>query len=676
MQSAAHKNFSDCFIVNWFIMSQQLESYAPQPYASRQYSCTSELLGLKRLISMKTADQQVSAAQGSRPSSTLCVPDLVQRQAAIAPDALAVAAGSQRLSYQHLEQRSNQLAHYLRGVGVKPGSVVGLCLPASTDFPLSALAIFKAGGAYLPLETKTPSARLQMMLASAQVAVVVTHSSVMGSLSGNDRKLVALDHCVAEIRRCSSEPLPACVTLEQLAYVIYTSGSTGTPKAVAVGHDSLLNLCQWHNRAFAVTPQDRATQLASIGFDAAVWELWPHLVAGASVHLVDEATRTQPELLRDWLVREKISISFVPTPLAEQMLQLAWPKETALRFLLTGADTLHHYPPANLPFTLVNNYGPTECTVVATSAPVLPQKSAERLPAIGRAIDHIQIYILDNQRKPVPAGTIGEIYVGGAGLARGYLNDPALTAERFVPDPFSTHAAARLYRTGDLGCSLPDGQIAFHGRGDDQVKIRGYRIELNEVVSALNQHPAVRESVVVSSENGTGEKRLVAYLVPRAALPPLSELRDFLGKQLPDYMLPATFVSLQALPVAASGKVNRSALPEPTEENILREETFLSPRTPTEQRVAAIVASLLGLPQVGLNDNFFYLGGNSLFGTQVIARLRDAFHVELPLLTLFDHPTVVDLAAAVERLMLANLDAMSEEEAQRLLALNTQQPEL
>ncbi len=626
---------------------------------------------------MKAANQQVLSAQGSSKLSTLCVPDLVQRQAALTPDALAVGAGSDRLTYQELDQRSNQLAHYLRRMGVSPGSVVGLCLPASTDFPLSALAIFKAGGAYLPLETKTPSARLQMMLASAQVAVVVTHSSVMGSLSGNDRKLVALDHCAAEIRRCSSEPLPACVTPEQLAYVIYTSGSTGTPKAVAVGHDSLLNLCQWHNRAFAVNPQDRATQLASIGFDAAVWELWPHLIAGASVHLVDEATRTQPEPLRDWLVRERITLSFVPTPLAEQMLQLAWPKETALRFLLTGADTLHHYPPASLPFTLVNNYGPTECTVVATSAAVLPQKSTEdRLPAIGRAIDNTEIHILDNQRKPVPAGTIGEIYVGGAGLARGYLNDPALTAERFVPDPFSTHAAARLYRTGDLGCSLPDGQIAFRGRVDDQVKIRGYRIELNEVVSALNQHPAVRESVVVSSENGTGEKRLVAYLVPRAALPRISELRDFLSKQLPDYMLPATFVSLDALPVAASGKVNRAALPEPSDENILREETFLSPRPLTEQRVAAIVASLLGLPQVGLNDNFFYLGGNSLFGTQVIARLRDAFQVELPLLTLFDHPTVVDLAAAVERLMVAKLDAMSEDEAQRLLALNTQQANL
>jgi acyl carrier protein len=232
---------------------------------------------------------------------------------------------------------------------------------------------------------------------------------------------------------------------------------------------------------------------------------------------------------------------------------------------------------------------------------------------------------------------------------------------------------ARLYRTGDLGCSLPDGQIAFHGRVDDQVKIRGYRIELNEVVSALKRHPAIRESVVVTGENRAGEKQLVAYVVPLAALPPISELRDFLAKELPDYMLPAIFVSLDALPVGQSGKVDRSALPAPSDENILREEAFLSPRTPTEQRVAAIVASLLGLQRVGLKDNFFYLGGNSLFGTQVIARLRDAFHVELPLLTLFDHPTVVDLAAEVEQLMVAKLDAMSEDEALRLLALNSQQ---
>ena len=388
-------------------------------------------------LGMTAANERVLAAQGSKNTSRLYVPDLVTRQATLTPDALAISAGSERLTYLELDRRSNQLAHYLRGLGVNPGSVVGLCLESSTDFPVAALAILKAGGAYLPLETKTPSARLKMMLKSAQVAVVVTRSGVSGLAAGDVKSLVALDGCRAEVDGCSAEGLPSSLAPEQLAYVIYTSGSTGTPKAVAVGHDSLMNLCSWHNRTFAVTPRDRATQLASISFDAAVWEIWPPLIAGASLHVADDGIRTQAEQLRDWLVREKITISFAATPLAEQMLKLAWPKETALRFLLTGADTLHQYPPSSLPFTLVNNYGPTECTVVATSAAVLPQRSAERLPAIGRPIDNTEIFILDSKMKPVPAGTIGEIYVGGANLAKGYLNDPALTAERFVGNPFS-----------------------------------------------------------------------------------------------------------------------------------------------------------------------------------------------------------------------------------------------
>ena len=605
--------------------------------------------------------------------STIFVPDLVQRHAATTPEALAVCAGSNRLTYRELNDRSNQMGNYLRSLGVLPGSVVGLCLERSLDFAVAALGILKAGGAYLPLETKTPRRRLQMMLNAAQVSVVLTNSNMLASVDGNSRTVAALDLCAADISRFSSDALPLCVASEQLAYVIYTSGSTGTAKAVAIGHGSLLNLTQWHNRTFGVTAADRATQLASIGFDAAVWELWPHLAAGASVHLVDDETRAQPEQLRDWLVRERITISFAPTPLAERMLKLAWKDETALRFLLTGADTLHHYPPANLPFTVVNNYGPTECTVVATSAPVSAQEHGNRLPAIGRAIDNTDVYILDSKMERVPTESIGEIYIGGAGLARCYLNDPALTAERFVKDPFSADPGARLYRTGDLGCYLPDGQIAFHGRVDDQVKIRGYRIELDEVISALDRHPAVGESIVVASENNTGEKQLVAYVVPVADFPTISELREFLAKELPDYMLPATFVRLDALPVGSNGKVDRSALPAPCEENMLREEIFLSPRTSAEQRVAAIVAGLLGLERVGVNDNFFYLGGNSLFGTQVIGRLRDAFNVEVPLLRLFDHPTVADLAEEVERLMVAKLDAMSEEDAQRLLAAHTQQ---
>jgi amino acid adenylation domain-containing protein len=605
------------------------------------------------------------------------VPDLVQQRAVLTPDALAVHAGAEQIAYRELDLRSNRLANYLGGLGVVPGNIVGLCVDRTIDFPIAALAILKAGCAYLPLDPKAPSRRLQTMLSSAQVPVVLTHSAYTASLAGGEKKVVALDDSAAEISRSSSDKLSTSASPDQLAYVIYTSGSTGTPKAVAVGHDSLLNLVRWHNRAFGVIAADRATQVASIGFDAAVWELWPYFVAGASVHLVDDETRTHPEQLRDWLVQEKITVSFAPTPLVEHMLQLPWPKETALRFLLTGADTLHNYPSENLPFTLVNNYGPTECTVVATSGAVTPRKYAstlkaeDKLPSIGRAIDNAEIYILNDKMARVSAGEIGEIYVGGALLAKGYLNDPTLTAERFVSNPFAS--GTRLYRTGDLGCLLPDGQIAFRGRADEQVKINGYRIELNEVAGVLLRHPAIRESAIGMRESDTGEKQMVGYIVPRSVAPTVGELREFLANELPEYMLPAVFVSLDSLPTKSSGKVDRAALPAPNEQNVLRDEAFLGPRTPTEQRIAEIVSRLLGLQQVGMNDNFFYLGGNSLFGTQVIARLRDAFGVEVPLLKLFDHPTVADLSAEVERMIMAKVDSISEEEAQRLLALHTEQ---
>lgn len=606
---------------------------------------------------------------GTHPA--FCVSDLVQQQSALTPDVLAIRAGSQFVTYRELDQRSSRLANHLLSLGAAPGGIVGVCLDRSVDFAVAALAILKSGSAYLPLESKTPRKRLQAMLKAAQASIVLTHSSILESL-GDGTNLIPLDTCASEIDRCSSEAPKVRASREHLAYVIYTSGSTGIPKAVAIGHDSLFNLCRWHNRTFGVTPADRATLLSSIGFDAAVWELWPHLIAGASVHMLDDETRSHPEQLRDYLVREKITISFAPTPLAERMIQLKWPQNTALRFLLTGADTLRHFPSANLPFTLINNYGPTECTVVATSAAVNPDL-AEGLPAIGRPIDNTEVYILNWKMQQVAGEEIGEIFVGGAGVARGYLNDPALTAERFVKHPFSAVSGATLYRTGDLGRWLPNGQIAFHGRVDDQVKIRGYRIELDEVAHALNRHPSVRESVVVASENGMGEKELIAFVVPVAAFPALREIRDFLAKELPEYMLPAKFVSIDGLPISSSGKIDRSALPAPGSENIVREQNFVNPSTVTEQRVAGIVASLLGLEHVGAEDNFFFLGGNSLFGTQLIARLRGAFGVDVPLLRLFDHPTVTDLAGEVERLMIEKLDAMTEEEAQQLLALNTEQ---
>jgi acyl-coenzyme A synthetase/AMP-(fatty) acid ligase/acyl carrier protein len=449
--------------------------------------------------------------------------------------------------------------------------------------------------------------------------------------------------------------------------VIYTSGSTGQPKGVEIMHKGLSNLIAWHHDAFRVTSFDRATQMASPGFDAAVWEVWPYLTAGASLYFPDESVRSQPDLLRNWLVEKQITISFVPTPVAERMLDLEWPTNAALRFLLTGADTLHHYPPAGLPFQLVNNYGPTESTVVATSGTVASSASSE-LPSVGCPITNTQIYLLDSQMQQVPPGSAGDLYIGGLGLARGYRNRPDLTAERFVTNPFSEAPDDRLYKTGDLARMLPDGQIAFIGRIDDQVKIRGFRVELSEITNALSRHPAIRETVVSAREDNPGQKRLVSYVVLRPGIAVTNAgLRDFLSHDLPDYMMPAAFVTMDSLPLGPNGKVNRSELPSPADGNILRDENFISPRNATEEQIAAIIAELLGLERVGVNDNFFLLGGNSLLATQVIARVRVSFDVEVTLLNVFDNPTVAGIAAVVEQSVIEQVEALSEEEAGRLV---------
>jgi acyl-CoA synthetase (AMP-forming)/AMP-acid ligase II/acyl carrier protein len=403
--------------------------------------------------------------------------------------------------------------------------------------------------------------------------------------------------------------------------------------------------------------------------------LWPYLTAGASIFLPSDAVRNEPEALRNWLVAQRITITFVPTPLAERMMTLKWPRETALRIFLTGADTLHRYPPPDLPFTLVNNYGPTECTVVATSGPVSSSGHPDVLPAIGRPISNVQIHILDEQRQQVPVGVVGEIYIGGAGLARGYLNRPELTAERFVPDPFSSDPNARLYKSGDIACYLEDGQIAFLGRIDEQVKIQGFRIEPAEIVRVLDEHPGVQASVVLAREVKPGDKRLVAYFVSAAKVPPTDlELRHFIAARLPEYMVPTLFVKLRTLPLNPNGKVDRAALPEPNWGNSLRDDPFVAPRTAIEGRVVEIVAALLELGQVSVEDNFFLLGGHSLLGTQLIARVRNAFGIELGLRTLFEGPTVAELSAQIEAALRANVEAMSEEEAQRILGTTATVP--
>ena len=602
-----------------------------------------------------------------------CVPQLVSAQAAAAPDALAVTHGKKSLTYQELDRRADQLAHHLRSLGVGPDVVVGLCIDRSIAVIVGALAILKAGGAYLPLDPSYPTQRLMFVLKDAQAPVLVTGHCTAAALPVHPESVVTLDPEGQLRHAVSSGTSSTKPNADDLAYVIYTSGSTGQPKGVEITHDSLLNLLSWHQRAFRITPNDRASQLSALGFDAAVWEIWPYLTAGASIHLPDGVAGNDPEAVRDWLISQKITICFLPTPLAEQIMTLEWPARSSLRIMLTGADVLHHYPAKKMPFQLVNNYGPTECTVVATSGIVPPEEHADRLPPIGTPIDNIQIYILNEKGQPAPIGEPGEIYLGGAGLARGYRHRPDLTEERFVPNPFAPEGGARLFRTGDLGRYLPDGQIAFLGRVDEQIKIRGFRIEPAEIVRVLNEHPAVQTSVLIDREVEVGDKCLVAYFVPAAkAQPTHAELRNFIASRLPEYMVPAIFVKLGALPLNPNGKVDRAALPTPNADNTLRDGTFVAPRSPVEERLSTMLASLLHLDRVSAHDNFFLLGGHSLLGTQLIARIRDAFGVDLSLHALFDGPTLSQLARRIETLLATKPKAVSEDEA--LLNTNNEKP--
>src|SRR5258708_5869260 len=620
--------------------------------------------------SVTNEDQHHSWAGNCSPRErSLCVHELIAAQTAAAPDALAVTQGKVSLTYQDLDHRASELAHLLQSLGVGPDVLVAIYLNRSPGMIVAALAVLKAGGAYLPLDPSYPMERLGFILKDAQPSVLLTGECMLNALSAQTDHVVMVD---PEGRVATRQPfkahVPKATTTSDLAYVIYTSGSTGQPKGVEVTHGNLLNLLLWHQSAFQVAPADRASQLAALGFDAAVWEIWPYLTAGASIHLPSQLAINEPEAVRDWIVSQGITISFLPTPLAERAMTLEWPRNAALRIMLTGADTLHHYPPRNLRFQLVNNYGPTECTVVATSGPVIPAEHAGQVPTIGRPIDNVQIYILDENLKQVPIGESGEIYIGGAGVGRGYRNQLELTRERFVPDPFRSDPGSRIYKTGDLARRLPDGQITFLGRVDEQIKVRGFRIEPAEIVKALDEHPAVQASVVVALDSAPGDRRLAAYFVPAfKAHATHLELRNFLASRLPEYMVPATFVQLQALPLNASGKVDRATLPPPSRENTLRDNTFVAPRTPIEERVAGMLAPLLGLDQVSMEDNFFLLGGHSLLGTHLIARVRDAFGVELTLRGLFDAPTIAKLSAQVEARLTSKLEAMSESEAQRLL---------
>ncbi|HWY29959.1 MAG TPA: amino acid adenylation domain-containing protein, partial [Candidatus Acidoferrum sp.] len=571
-----------------------------------------------------------------------CAHQLFEEQVRRTPNALAVVDVNRQLRYAELNERADVLATELRMLGIGPGICVGVCLERSVEMVAAKLAVWKANGAYVPLDPSYPTERLKFMLEDARMPVLLTQSSIARNLQFGipNLKLLCVDELLQEVRtgngtgsaehhssrRLHRDPTP---NSQNLAYVIYTSGSTGQPKGVEIEHRSLVNLICWHQRTYQVTPADRATQVATPAFDASVWELWPYLTAGASIHIPDDETRLSSGKLMRWLAQEKITLSFVPTPIAEPMLEEPWPDDCALRVLLTGGDKLHRPPGENLPCVLSNHYGPTESTVVTTWTPVPLMAGNGLPPPIGRPIANTEVYILDPNLQPVPIGVAGELHIGGAGLARGYHNRPGLTAEKFISNPFRSGAAARLYKTGDLVRWQPDGRIEFLGRLDHQVKIRGQRIELGEIEVALARHPGVREAVVVPRQDAKGENRLAAYLVPGegAKLPPES-LRKFLKEKLPDAMVPSAFMVLEALPLTPNGKLDRNALPAPDFQGG-SETPFVAPRTPTEEKLAAIWREVLGAERIGVHDNFFELGGHSLSATRVISRTTGPFQIEL-----------------------------------------------
>ncbi|MBE8998848.1 non-ribosomal peptide synthase/polyketide synthase [Nostoc sp. LEGE 12447] len=590
-----------------------------------------------------------------------CIHQLFEEQVGRTPDAVAVVFEDQQLTYHELNSRANQLAHYLKSLGVRADVLVGICVERSIEMVVGLLGILKAGGAYLPLDPEYPTERLHFMLEDAQISVLLTQQKLLDRLAQHQANLVCLDTDWQLISQLSQDNLITETQATNLAYVIYTSGSTGQPKGVLIAHQGLLNLVFWHQNTFNITTLDKATQLAGTAFDAAVWELWPYLTAGASIYLVKSEFLSSLVKLRDWLISKKITISFLPTPLAQELLSLEWPTESlALRTILTGGDKLHQYPSDLVPFQLVNNYGPTENTVVTTSGLVVAKEQDQISPSIGRAIANTQIYILDSNLQPVPIGIPGELHIAGVGLAKGYLNRPELTTEKFILNPFKRSRGAgeqgnrgakilpnsqslipspRLYKTGDLARYLSDGNIEYLGRIDNQVKIRGFRIELAEIEALLGQHDDVQICCVIAREETSGNKRLVAYVVPQKEVTPTTdELRQFLDEKLPGYMVPSVFVMLESLPLTPNGKVDRRALPAPDLQQELS--NYVMPNTEVEKIIAGIWQTTLEVEKVGIYNNFFELGGHSLLLVRINQQLQEKFGLEVSIVDMFNYPTI------------------------------------
>ncbi|HEY9345887.1 MAG TPA: amino acid adenylation domain-containing protein, partial [Inquilinus sp.] len=592
------------------------------------------------------------------PAATL--PGLFEAQCARTPDAVALVFEDERLSYRELNARANRLAHRLIARGAGPETVVALGLPRSLDMVVGLLAILKTGAAYLPLDPDYPAERLAFMLGDAKPAALVTNSGLAHRLATDTPRLLLDDpELVQALAEAPDDNLTDADRTRPLgaqhpAYVIYTSGSTGTPKGVVMPGAPLVNLMKWHATVIPGQAGTRVAQFAALSFDASAHELMSALFTGKTLFILDAETRRNPADLAIWLERNAIEELFAPNPVLKAIYEASTEQQRKLPALrdviqageaLTADESVHSFYRSQPLCTLHNDYGPTETHVV--TAYTLPRDVVARWPTsipIGAPIWNTQIYVLDAGLRPVPVGVAGELYIAGAGLARGYLGRAGLTAQRFVACPFGT-PGSRMYRTGDLARWRSDGVLDFLGRADEQVKIRGFRIEPGEVAAALSSHPAVGQAAVIAREDQPGQKQLVGYVVAAlGASPEAAELRRHVGQRLPEHMVPAAVVVLEALPLTANGKLDRRALPAPTYGTVVSR----APRTAQEQILAELFAEVLGLESVGPDDSFFDLGGHSLLATRLVSRIRSALGVDLSIRTLFEAPTVAALDGRID----------------------------
>jgi len=592
----------------------------------------------------------------------LCLHELFAAQVQRTPDHIAVIGEREKLTYTELNTRAHQLAQYLRSLGVGTDTLVGICVERSIEMVVGLLGILKAGGAYLPLDPEYPAERLAFMMQDAQINILLTQQHLLNSLPQQQAQIICLDQDWQLIATSFSpqSPVPnektalAHQSPDHLAYVIYTSGSTGKPKGVMIPHRAIVNHMVWMQNTFPLTPDDKVLQKTPFSFDAAIWEFYAPLLAGAQLVMAQPGGHRDSSYLIEVINKQQITtLQLVPSLLRMLLDSGEFPSCKSLKRVFCGGEVLTgelvERCHSQIDAEIYNLYGPTEATIDATCSMNLAYRGRGHSIPIGRPIANTQIYLLDQNLQPVPVGVPGELYIGGAGLAKGYLHRPELTQEKFIHNPFGK---GHLYKTGDLACYLPDGNIEYISRVDFQVKLRGFRIELGEIEKAIALHSNVKQVAAIVREDNPGDQRLVAYIIPDGEAPTSEELRNSLKQQLPDYMIPNAFVVLDTFPLTPNGKLDRNALPIP--DINLTSPNCVPPHTATEILIADIFISVLGIKQqnqpISIHDNFFSLGGHSLLATQVISRLREIFRVEVPLRLLFESPTVAELDQAIHKL--------------------------